>query len=243
MNENFIQEIKILKSKLRQDSYINNIPFIQTACKITFHNRITILTGENGSGKSTLLEGIAASYGLNAEGGTRNFQPHSSNVSADLADALTIRRGIHRPQDEFFFRAESFFNIATQIDNYEQEQAGYLRYYGGKSLHNQSHGESFLALAQNRFSPDSLYILDEPESALSPQRQLTLLLIIHELAQQGTQFIIATHSPILVGMPGAEILALDDCGIKEISCEETECFQIMKMFVTQKEKLLSELLR
>lgn len=243
MNENFIQEICIQKNRIEKSSYLNDIPFVKVGNKLQFSQKVTILTGENGSGKSTLLEGIAAAYGLNPEGGTKNFRPYSTVISGELAQALSLKRGIRRPQDEFFFRAESFYNIATQIDSYEQEQAGYLKYYGGKSLHNQSHGESFLALAQNRFSPNSLYLLDEPEAALSPQRQLTLLLLIYELAQSGTQFILSTHSPILVGIPEAEILSLGDFGIRTISCEETECFQIMKMFVTQKERMLNELLR
>ncbi len=240
LEKNFIQEIRIVKSKIPEKSYLRKIAAIQMIDKLVFSSKITILTGENGSGKSTLLEGIAAAYGLNVEGGTRNFL---YSPSVELAKAISLYRGICRPQDEFFFRAESFYNVITKIDDYEKTQAGYLRYYGGKSLHKLSHGESFMALVQNRFSSNSLYILDEPEAALSPQRQLAILRIIYKLAQENTQFIIATNSPIFVSIPNAEVLSLSERGIEKISFEETECFQVMSMFIKYRERLLYDLLQ
>ena len=143
-----------------------------------------------------------------------NFNFHTNNTHSSLHHTIILGRGYRRPDEGFFLRAESFYNVATQLERYEKNVFNPYRYYGGKSLHQQSHGESFLTLIQNRFNQNSLYILDEPEASLSPQRQLTLLITIYELAKQGSQFIIASHSPILLGIPGAKILNFDS---KEIT--------------------------
>ncbi|NCC81799.1 MAG: ABC transporter ATP-binding protein [Clostridia bacterium] len=242
MNNNFILSAKINREEIPVNSYIKEIKAIANLRELNFEKNITFFVGENGTGKSTLLEGIAVAFGFNPEGGTKNFMFSTKDTHSPLKDALTLVKGISRPRDGYFLRAESFYNLATQIDEYEKDIPGYLEYYGGKSLHEQSHGESFLSLIQNKFQGKGLYILDEPESALSPQRQLTLLYTIHELAKQGAQFIIATHSPILLGTPGAAIISFDNGEIQEISYEETESYKITEMFINQRERLLNKLL-
>lgn len=171
---------------------------------------VTFLVGENGSGKSTLLEAIAVSCGFNAEGGTRNFTFSTRATHSELGEYITVAKRRY-PRDGFFLRAESFYNVATNIDEMDEEPSFSPRLidsYGGVSLHSQSHGESFLALVQNRFGGEGLYLLDEPEAALSPTRQLTLLGEMHQLVERNSQFIIATHSPILMAYPGARIYEL-----------------------------------
>lgn len=242
MDTNFILRADINMERLEEDDYVRNIPALCRTEAVKFGKRITFLTGENGCGKSTLLEGIAVACGLNPEGGTRNFRFSTRDTHSKLGEAIRLTRGIARPKDTFFLRAESFYNVASQIDDYEREGRGYLKYYGGKSLHEQSHGESFLALASNRFKGDSLYLLDEPEAALSPQRQLTLFMIIAKLAAQGTQFLIATHSPILLGIPDAEIFSLDGDSIAAISYEEAGCCQVMEMFMNHRKQLVQRML-
>lgn len=242
MNRNFIRGIILQQDCLPQDSYIRQIPALTRLRELTLEHPLTFLVGENGSGKSTLLEGIAVAWGFNPEGGTRNFHFSTRDTHSELGQAIRLVKGVKRPSDEFFLRAESFYNVASQIDDYESEMQGYLNYYGGKSLHCQSHGESFLALAQNRFRPGGLYLLDEPEAALSPQRQLTLLITIHDYLKTGAQFIIATHSPILLGIPGAEILSLDNGCIHPIVYEDAECYQVMEMFINNREVLLNQLI-
>lgn len=212
---NYITGLEVLRDQLPADSYTLAIPALRSLENLDFPCPVTFFTGENGSGKSTLLEAVAVAYGFNPEGGTRNFQFSTRDTHSDFSSALRLRKGVKKPQDGFFLRAESFYNVASKVDDYAAESIGrinYLDYYGGRSLHCQSHGESFLALMQNRFHGNSIFILDEPEAALSPQRQLTALLMIGRLAKEGSQFIIATHSPILLGLPGAQILCFDDGG-------------------------------
>jgi predicted ATPase len=182
--------------------------------------------------ENSFLQSIAAvSYGFNAEGGTLNYNFSTYAESHELASAIRLTKGIHRPQAGYFFRAESFFNVATASEKYGTK-------YGGKRLHSQSHGESFLAFFQEFSNRRGIYIMDEPEAALSPQRQLTLLLIIAEMAKNGSQFIIATHSPILLAFPNAQILEFDKDGIKEVSYTETEHYKITKSFLDNPEKML-----
>lgn len=209
---------------------------------LIFDNPITFFVGENGTGKSTLLEAIAIKYGFNPEGGTLNFNFHTNNTHSSLHHTIILDRGYRHPDEGFFLRAESFYNVATQLERYEKNVFNPYRYYGGKSLHQQSHGESFLTLIQNRFNQNSLYILDEPEASLSPQRQLTLLITIYELAKQGSQFIIASHSPILLGIPGAKILNFDSKEITPIDYQDTESYQITELFINNRAGLLNKLL-
>lgn len=187
---------------------------------LALHPKVTYLIGENGSGKSTLLEAIAVAAGMNAEGGSSNFAFSTRASHSELWQAIGLVRGIRRPSTDFFLRAESLFNAATYLEQLEDERA--LRPYGGVSLHEQSHGESFLAVMINRFGADGFYLLDEPEAALSTQNCLTCLRRKHELVEQGSQFIIATHSPIVLAYPDATIYAFGDDGLAQVSYDDAE---------------------
>jgi predicted ATPase len=202
---------------------------------------MTILVGENGSGKSTLLEAIAVSLGFNPEGGTKNFAFGTRASHSELHECLRVAKGIRRPRNGFFLRAESFFNVATEIERLDEEPSfgpPVINSYGGRSLHEQSHGESFLALLTNRFGGQGLYLLDEPEAALSPQRQLAALSRIHDLILDGSQFMIATHSPILMAYPDARIYQLASDGIAPIAYEDTEHFQVTRDFLADPSRML-----
>lgn len=249
MSEPFVESIYLKRGQVRSfDVWPYSIPAIQTLGELKFHPKATYFIGENGSGKSTLLEAIARLEGFNAEGGSRNFHFASRGdwPAGDLAWALGIRRGPSRLKgsDGFFFRAESFFNVATEVDRLAQEpgRTNLLNYYGGTSLHAQSHGESFLSLFVNRFSGNGLYLMDEPESALSPQRQLSFLAAMHDLIGRGAQMIITTHSPILMAYPEATIYEFSERGIREIAYEETQNYRVTKAFLTRREQMLRELL-
>lgn len=235
----FLREV-YLKDKNVNDSYVYKIPMIQSFDQITFKQPVTFLCGENGTGKSTLLEAIAIAYGFNPEGGSRNLLFSTCDTHSPLANNLRLVRGVDQPKDGFFLRAESFYNVATSIDENEREMSGLLRSYGGKSLHAQSHGESFFALMCNRFYGHGLYILDEPEAALSPNRQLSMLTLMHDL--EGSQFIIATHSPILMAYPNADIYVCSDCGIALTSYKETDNYQVTKSFLQDPNRYLRYLL-
>ncbi|MBA2291541.1 MAG: AAA family ATPase [Gemmatimonadales bacterium] len=196
---------------------------------------VTFLVGENGSGKSTLLEAMAESCGFHAEGGNRDHHRESFIERSPLAQSLRLS-WMPKVSDGFFLRAESFYNFATYI-----QEVSDLRAYGGKSLHHQSHGESFLALFDNRFE-HGLYLLDEPEAALSPQRQLSFLKIIHDLAAPGhAQFIIATHSPILLAYPEATIYHFDETGIEPIAYTDTEHYRLTRDFLSAPERYFRRL--
>lgn len=199
---------------------------------------VTFLVGPNGSGKSTLLEAIAVASGMNAEGGGRNFRFATQETHSSLHQLVTlVKRGV--PETDYFLRAESFYNVATVLDDMGPTA---LSSYGGRSLHGQSHGESFLALVIERFGPNGLYLLDEPEAALSPQGQLTLLRRIHELAEDGSQLIIATHSPILVAMPNTTIYQLGDDGITRVAFDEVANVQLYRSFLDDPDRFLHHLL-
>jgi len=230
----FIRGFKTDWDKVPEDSFLQSVPAVRSMGEFTFENPVTFFVGENGSGKSTLIEALAVAYGFNAEGGTLNYNFSTYAETHDLASALHLTKGIHRPQAGYFFRAESFFNVATASEKYRVK-------YGGKRLHTLSHGESFLAFFQEFSNRRGIYIMDEPEAALSPQRQLSLLLIIAEMAKSGSQFVIATHSPILLGLPGADIYSFSNGGVSPVSYEETESYQITKMFFENRERLFAEL--
>lgn len=235
MDEKFIIGIKIDWNRINKNNYVRKITSIHSINQLKFSNNITFFIGENVTGKSTLLESIAVAYGFNPEGGNRNFNFSTMKTHSDLHQAITVVKGASKPKSNFFPRAESFYNVASKIEDYRDgdDYDDYYRSYGGKSLHEQSHGESFFSLVQNRFTAGGLYILDEPEAALSPQRQLTLLMLIYNLAQKGTQFLIASHSPILLGIPEASILSFDDGMISEIKYEETESYKITELFINK----------
>jgi predicted ATPase len=207
--------------------------------EIRLHPRVTYLIGENGSGKSTLLEAIAVAAGMNAEGGSSNFNFATRRSHSALCAALRLVRGVHRPATDFFLRAESLFTAATYL---EELGPNSLRPYGGVSLHEQSHGESFLAVMINRFDPNGFYLLDEPEAALSTQNCLTCLRRIHELVQQNSQFVIATHSPIILAYPDATIYSFDDDGLHEVEYEDADPVRLTQSFLQTRERFLHELL-
>ncbi len=238
MKDLYIRKMSLIDSPPK-DSYLNRLPVVRHLAEhgIEFHKQVTFFVGENGSGKSTLIEALAISQGFNPEGGTKNFNFSTEDSHSELCDHLRVARGVIRPRDGFFLRAESFYNVATKEEEYSRGQGGVPQHF-----HEKSHGESFLALAQNSFRPNGLYLLDEPEAALSPQRQLTLLVEIDRCVREGAQFIIVTHSPILLGFPGAEILSFDDGPVHPCTYEETDSFKVTSMFINHREQVLRRLL-
>jgi len=233
----FLRHVELYREKIQSFS---EYPYCLSAIKdlsiLEFHPKVTYIVGENGTGKSTILEAIAVAYGFNPEGGTRNFNFSTKDTHSDLHENLKLVKGVKRPDDGFFLRAESFYNMATNIDEINASGS-----YGGVSLHSQSHGESFLSVIRNRFGGNGLYILDEPEAALSPSRQMSLLVIMHELIQKGSQFIIATHSPIIMSYPDSIIYELSG-GIKKVTYKDTEHYKITKAFLNNPEKMIKTLL-
>jgi predicted ATPase len=225
------------------DRYPFSLPAVRNLDRIEMHPGVTFLIGENGSGKSTLLEAIATAWGFNPEGGSRNFSFRTRESHSDLHAAIRLERGVRRARTGFFLRAESLYNVATEVDRLATLPGPpLLRAYGGKSLHEQSHGESFMALLLDRFTGGGFYVLDEPESALSPTRQLALLVRLHDLVSDGAQFLIATHSPIPLAYPGATIYSLDQDGLRITTYEDTEHYQITRRFLIDPEAMLRNLL-
>lgn len=225
-----------LKGDLPAGSYWARLPAVRhlAAQPLALERPVTLFVGENGVGKSTLIEAVAVRLGFNAEGGTRNFHFATKETHAALHEYLDLARGLYRPRDGFFLRAESFYNVATEIDALEDAPSfgpSLLDSYGGKSLHEQSHGESFLALVRSRFGGRGLYVLDEPEAALSPASMMELLAHIRRLEEGGAQFLIATHSPILMTYPGAALLLIDQNGIRNASYRETSHYQLTRRFL------------
>lgn len=241
----FLKKISLLADSMPKSSYPFSILALKNLRELELTNKVTFFIGENGSGKSTLLEAIADKCGFHTAGGGKNnyYEVHSAN--SDLGDYIRLS-WMPKITNGFFLRAESFYHFATYQDELESDKLTRTNYraYGGKSLLEQSHGESFLALFQNRFNGQAIYLLDEPEAALSPQRQLAFIRILYDLAEyEDCQFIIATHSPILLGYPNASILSFDDGEIKEIQYEDTEHYQLTKYFLQHRERMLSELLK
>lgn len=209
---------------------------------VELHGPLTFLVGDNGSGKSTVLEALAVAAGMNPEGGSSNFSYATRESHSPLGDALTLIRGARRPRTDFFLRAESVFTAATYLEDLPKEAGDPLAPYGGRSLHEQSHGESFLSIAMHRLGAGGLYLLDEPEAALSFQGQLALLLRIDELARAGAQWIIATHSPILIAHPEAQILHCSEDGLKEIEYDDVPAVRDLRRFLDDPQRQLGLLL-
>ena len=218
--------------------YPFNLPAVRTLHSLAFHPNVTFLVGENGSGKSTLIEALAVAWGFNAEGGGREHRFETRPSHSPLHRFVRPVKSPQRLQDGFFLRAESFFTVASYL---ERPDVRGVR-YGARKLHEQSHGESFFALFENRFIGDGLYILDEPEAALSPSRQLSFLTKMHELVLARSQLIIATHSPIIHGYPNAWIYQVSEHGVDRIEYEDTEHYQVTRNFLTRREMMLDVLL-
>lgn len=246
ISSQFVSRITLQRDKVADFGvYPFCLPVVRHLDQLDLHPKLTFFVGENGSGKSTLLEALAVSLGFNAEGGSRNFAFSTHASHSELHAFLRVAKGFRRPRTGYFLRAESFFNVATEIERMDAEPglgAPVIDSYGGRSLHAQSHGESFMALLTERFRGEGLYLLDEPEAALSPQRQLAALARIHTLAGQGAQFVIATHSPILISHPDAWIYQCGEAGLQRVRAEETEHFQLTRDFLAQPERFLKRLL-
>lgn len=229
----YIRGFSIDWDEIGRDSYLRSIDALRDLDYLQFRKPITFFVGENGSGKSTLLEAIAISYGFNPEGGTRNYRFSTRDTHSELCEAIRLIRNPSKPRWGYFLRAESFYNVATAEEAYAEVS---------KEYHRKSHGESFLAVAQDNFNGNGMYLLDEPEAALSPQRQLTLMLEMINCSKENSQFIVVTHSPILLGMPDSEILSFDSGTIHPIEYEETESYKITEMFIRDRKRFLTRLL-
>jgi predicted ATPase len=246
---NFLISVRLLRDQVVSfEEYPFSIPAIGGFEELRLEHPVTFLVGENGSGKSTLLEAIAVASGMNPEGGSRNFNFATRASHSGLSKHLRLTRSPRRARSSFFLRSESYFNVATNIEEMDRESGPFggppiISYYGGKSLHEQSHGESFFALFQNRLRGDGFYIFDEPEAALSPLRQLAFLTRLHELVGEGSQFLIATHSPILMAYPQAEIYLLDGGAPRLVAYRDTEHYEVTRNFLNRTEQMLDLLLR
>lgn len=228
-------DIELLRPTVKDwSAYPFSIPAVSRLQRLVFHPSVTFLVGENGSGKSTFIEAVAIKAGFNAEGGTRHFRTSQRPSESVLHRHLRLGRGPHREKTGFFLRAETMFNISTEAEAYTE--------YGWDALHEKSHGEAFLWVAMNRFHGRGLYILDEPEAALSPQRQLTFLARMHQLVQSGSQFLISTHSPILMAYPNATIYALGPEGLTRTAYMDTEHYQVTRNFLAAPSRVLGPLL-
>lgn len=245
-SQNFLIRATLLRDQIPSlTDYPFSIPAIGGLQQLTFDQPVTFFIGENGSGKSTILESIAVALGLNPEGGSRNFNFTTRASHSELRQYLRLSRSPRRVRDSYFLRAESYFNVATQIEALDEEALGgakIIASYGGRSLHDQSHGEAFFALFMNRFRGGGFYVMDEPEAALSPSRQLAFLARLHDLVRQGCQFLIATHSPILMAYPHAAIYLLADGPPRLVNYRETEHFTVTRNFLMRTDKMLDVLL-
>ena len=237
-----VKKISLKRDKIKNfDEYPFNIEIVKNFKELDFKSPVTFFIGENGVGKSTFVEALAVALGLPAEGGTENFRYNTKYTTSILSDYLSIQTCNH-PKTKFFLRAESFYNFSTEVQRLleEDDYVQLYRSYGG-NLHECSHGESFIKLVQNRFTDHGLYILDEPEAALSPQRQLSLLCFIDQLVKEGSQFIIATHSPILISYREGKILDLNN-NFNEVDYKDTDIYSLYKMYLEDAEGMQHKLL-
>lgn len=234
----YLQRVELKRDKIAAfDSYPWSIPAVQELDSIEFHSDVTFFVGENGTGKSTLIEAIALAMGFGPEGGTRNTRFATAADASGLHECIRLVRSFARPKDYYFLRAESFYNVATYMD-----EVNYLDGYGGKSLHARSHGEAFMTALNEKLRGNGFYIFDEPEAALSPNRQMAALASIHQLVRENSQLVIATHSPILLAYPAARIYLLDATGVAEVSYEDTEHFAVTRDFLNNHEQMVHYLL-
>jgi predicted ATPase len=246
LSEHYVLEIKLRRDKVPSfDRFPFSLPAISRLDSLKLHPKVTFVVGENGSGKSTLLEGVAVAFGLNPEGGTKNFRFATRASHSPLNECLRLIKSAQRARDSFFLRAESFFNVATEIEHMDAEPANapyIIDSYGGRSLHEQSHGESFFALMNNRFGGKGFYVLDDPEAALSPTRQLAMLRRMHELVKNRSQFLVATHSPILMAYPDAWIYQITPKGLQRVELQDTEHYVVAKRFLNDPSGEIARLL-
>src|SRR6266436_5162237 len=245
ISKQYIAEIRLKREAVESfDRYPFSLAAVRPLETLELHPAVTFFVGENGSGKSTLLEAIAVACGFNAEGGSKNFRFGTRASHSELHRFLRIAKGVSRPTDGFFLRAESFFNVATEIEKLDAEPGlapPVGPSYGERALHEQSHGESFIALLVNRFHGEGLYLLDEPEAALSPSRQLSVITRIHDLVQEKSQFIIATHSPIIMAYPDAYIYDFSPKGIERVEYKDTEHYRVTRDFLSNPQRMLNVL--
>jgi predicted ATPase len=235
VSDPFVRSVVLKREEVPSfESYPFSIPAIRGLSELQLGPQVTFLAGENGSGKSTLAEAIAVAAGFNPEGGSRNMMVSTRPSHSELHEHLVLVRGTRTPRTGYFLRAESFFNVASYIEDIPEAIAS----HGGVSLHEQSHGESFIALVLNRFGPNGFYILDEPEAALSLRGSLALMRRMHELVTEGSQFVVSTHSPVLLGYPGARIYVLSEEGISETTYEETEQYELTRSFLDDRQRFL-----
>jgi predicted ATPase len=242
MPEAFIRSATLLPpgDDEARTGYPWDLPAVRALAEgLPLHPKVTYLIGENGSGKSTLMEALAIAAGLNPEGGSSNYAFETRESHSAVGGAIRLTRGARRPRTDFFLRAESLFTAATYLETLPDDPLGS---YGGRSLHEQSHGESFLAVLVHRFGPDGLYLLDEPEAALSTQNCLTLLRRVHELVGEGSQFVIATHSPLVLAYPDATIHACTAGGVEPVDYEDAEPVRLTRAFLDGRERFVSALL-
>jgi predicted ATPase len=241
----FVRAVRLNREKVSDwKAFPFCVPAVKKLKRLELHPAVTFLIGENGIGKSTLIEAIAIRLGFNPEGGSKNFQFKTRESHSELYRFLTIERAAARPMDGFFLRAESFYTLATEIDVLDKEPhcPPLLPSYGGKGLHEQSHGQSLFSLLRNRLGGQGVYIFDEPEAALSPSRQMSVLTLMHDLVRDHSQFIISTHSPILMAYPHSCIYVLSEKGMKRVKYEDTEHFRVTRDFLNRHEKMVHYLL-
>lgn len=234
MNNLFVRKVEMNSMSHNMNKYPFDIECLRNFQSLTFEKKVSFFIGENGIGKSTFIEALAVALGLNAEGGTQNFNFYTKQTHSDLYKYFKVIKGVRKPQTKFFLRAESFYNVASYMDEMAKDDVWTYYSYGHTSLHECSHGESFMQVMTNRFSPNGLYILDEPEAALSPMRQLSLLVLIHDLSLAGSQFIISTHSPILLSYRDGVIYDLDH-HFEKVDFKETNIYQTYQLVLDNPE--------